>query len=279
MAERDTFDEFVLARSPALLRTAFLLTHDESLAEDLLQTALTKAWFVWRRIDEPEPYVRRILVTTAASWWRRRWTRERPTEVLPEPTGTVADGGSEDHQDLWGALGRLPMRQRAVVVLRFLEDRSERETADLMDCSIGTVKSQCAKALAKLRLDDALEPSAERRTPVMNTDDLRALASRADPVEGRSTTRLTEVHDRIRVARRRRTATAGAGAAGARAGRPAAGHGAPRCDRAHRAADRRTLAGADADPHRAARATPSTRRRAPRSSVRGRRSSATTRPW
>ena len=164
MAERDGFDDFVLSRSPALLRTAYLLTHDEALAEDLLQTALAKAWFVWRRIDEPEPYVRRILVTTAASWWRRRWTGERPTEVLPEPTEVVTDGGSAERQDLWGALGRLPGRQRAVVVLRFLEDRSERETADLMGCSLGTVKSQAAKALAKLRADTALVPATDERT-------------------------------------------------------------------------------------------------------------------
>jgi RNA polymerase sigma-70 factor (sigma-E family) len=164
MAERAEFDDFVLSRSAALLRTAYLLTQDEALAEDLLQTALTKAWFVWRRIDEPEPYVRRILVTTAASWWRRRWTRERPTEVLPEPSGAVADDGSEERQDLWGALGRLPGRQRAVVVLRFLEDRSERETAELMDCSVGTVKSQAAKALVKLRADTALVPATDERT-------------------------------------------------------------------------------------------------------------------
>ena len=73
------FDEFVAARSRALLRTAYLLTHDHALAEDLLQTALTKAWFAWRRIDgDPEPYVRRILVNTYASWWRRQVERRTP---------------------------------------------------------------------------------------------------------------------------------------------------------------------------------------------------------
>ena len=87
-----SFDEFVAARSRALLRTAYLLTHDHALAEDLLQTALTKAWFAWKRIHgEPEPYVRKILVNTYASWWRRKWNGEQPTEDLPE--GTVEDDG------------------------------------------------------------------------------------------------------------------------------------------------------------------------------------------
>jgi len=165
MAGKDTFDNFVLARSPALLRTAYLLVHDEGLAEDLLQTALTKAWFAWRRIDEPEPYVRRILVTTSASWWRRRWTGEAPTEDVPErPESRFPGDAGADRQDVWDAIGRLPPRQRAVIVLRYLEDRSERETANLMGCSLGTIKSQTAKALAKLRLDTALEPVTDERS-------------------------------------------------------------------------------------------------------------------
>jgi RNA polymerase sigma-70 factor (sigma-E family) len=148
------FDAFVAARSTALLRTAYLLTRDHALAEDLVQTALAKAWFHWSRIqrESPEPYVRRILVTTYSSWWRRRWTGEVPTEELPE---SPAPPG-EDSLDLWDALGRLPRRQRAVIVLRFYEDLSEAETARVMGTSLGTVKSQTAKALAKLRLDPAL---------------------------------------------------------------------------------------------------------------------------
>jgi RNA polymerase sigma-70 factor (sigma-E family) len=156
MADPEGFEAFIAARSPALLRTAYLLVHDEGRAEDLLQTALTKAWFAWVRIEgDPEPYVRRILVTTSASWWRRRWVGEQPTAHLPEH-------GAEDRtpeQDLWHAVGNLPPRQRAVVVLRYLEDRSETETAQLLGCSPGTVKSQCAKALAKLRMDPALAPA------------------------------------------------------------------------------------------------------------------------
>lgn len=161
MADVTEFDAFVLTRTQPLLRTAYLLVQDESLAEDLLQTALTKAWFAWGRITgDPEPYVRRILVTTSASWWRRRWTSEQPTADLAERVGHPVP---QDWMDLWAAVGRLPGRQRAVVVLRYLEDRSEAETARLLGCSVGTVKSQCAKALAKLRVDDALVPVTEER--------------------------------------------------------------------------------------------------------------------
>ena len=154
MADQVEFDAFVVAASPRLVRTAYLLVHDRQLAEDLLQTALTKAWFAWRRIEgNPEPYVRRVMVTTAVSWWRRRWTREVPSDRIPERAGPGSDAPD---QDLWQALGRLPVRQRAVVVLRFYEDLTEADTADLLGCSVGTVKSQCSKALAKLRIDESL---------------------------------------------------------------------------------------------------------------------------
>jgi RNA polymerase sigma-70 factor (sigma-E family) len=157
---RADFDAFVGARSSALLRTAYLLTRDHALAEDLLQTALTKAWFAWRRIDgDPEAYVRKILVNTYATWWRRRWNGERATDELPEPAPTgrpTAHDRSDASHDLWTALGRLPRRQRAVVVLRYFEDLSEAETARVLDCSVGNVKSQASRALAKLRIDPAL---------------------------------------------------------------------------------------------------------------------------
>ncbi len=160
---RPDFEEFVAVCSGRLLRTAYLLTRDAALAEDLLQTALTKAWFAWHRLDEqPEPYVRRILVNTYATWWRRKWRGERPTERLPERPG--AEGAPEDRHDLWVALGRLPRRQRAVVVLRFFDDLSEADTADALGCSVGTVKSQTSKALARLRVDPALrEPGDSDR--------------------------------------------------------------------------------------------------------------------
>lgn len=149
------FDDFVATRSPALLRTAYLLTHDHALAEDLLQTALSKAWFAWRRIDgHPEAYVRRILVTTYASWWRRKWNGEQAAESLPEQP--AESGDAEARHDLWQAMERLPRRQRAVVVLRYFEDLSVAETAATLEVSEGTVKSQLSKALAKLRIDPQL---------------------------------------------------------------------------------------------------------------------------
>ena len=156
MADRSGFDEFVATRSPALLRTAYLLTGDHGLAEDLLQTALAKCWFAWGRIDgPPEPYVRRALATTYATWWRRKWRAERPTGVLPERPAEPRHV-LEDRDALWRALGALPRRQRAVVVLRYYEDLSEAETASALGVSVGTVKSQAARALATLRRDDDL---------------------------------------------------------------------------------------------------------------------------
>jgi RNA polymerase sigma-70 factor (sigma-E family) len=161
------FDDFVAARSSRLLRTAYLLTRDHALAEDLLQTALTKAWFAWGRIDgNPEPYVRQIIVHTYASWWRRKWNGEHATDELPERPHLDHAGDTSQSHDLWTALGRLPRRQRAVVVLRFYEDLTEAETARLLGCSVGTVKSQTSKAMAKLRLDPALSTPA----PITSAD-------------------------------------------------------------------------------------------------------------
>ena len=162
MPATEQFEAFVAGSSRRLLRTAYLLTHDHALAEDLVQTALAKSWFAWSRIvGDPEPYVRKVLVNTYASWWRRRWTGEHPTEVLPE---TGVDGPA-DRTDLWAALERLPRRQRAVIVLRYFEDLTEAETARLLDCTIGTVKSQTSKAFAKLRLDPALlDPDPDPKT-------------------------------------------------------------------------------------------------------------------
>jgi RNA polymerase sigma-70 factor (sigma-E family) len=164
------FDEFVAARSSRLLRTAYLLTRDHALAEDLLQTALTKAWFAWSRIEsDPEPYVRKILVNTFATWWRRKWNGEQAYAEPPEsdPGPSEHDDADERH-DLWSAMGRLPRRQRAVIVLRFVEDLSEAETARLLGVSPGTVKSQTSKALTKLRIDPALATE----TPTTSTEDL-----------------------------------------------------------------------------------------------------------
>jgi RNA polymerase sigma-70 factor (sigma-E family) len=153
----ETFADFVMIRSARLLRTAYLLTRDWATAEDLLQTSLVKAWGAWRRIErDPEPYVRKIMVNTYASWWRRRWHNEQPT-AEPPPHGSHRPHDAVDARDeVWRALGRLPRRQRTVLVLRYFEDLSEAQIADAMGITTGTVKSQAAKALATLRLDRTL---------------------------------------------------------------------------------------------------------------------------
>ncbi|GAA4099291.1 SigE family RNA polymerase sigma factor [Nonomuraea soli] len=156
MPDRSIYPDFVATRSDRLLRTAFMLTQDWALAEDLLQESLAKAWFAWKRIDDPEAYVRRVLVTTHTSWWRRRWRRELPSDALPDAGSPDAAGGLDRRDALWRALGRLPARQRAVVVLRFYEDLPVAEVAEILGCQIGTVKSQSAKALAKLRVDETI---------------------------------------------------------------------------------------------------------------------------
>jgi RNA polymerase sigma-70 factor (sigma-E family) len=158
------FEEFVAIASPRLLRTAFLLTRDAGHAEDLLQTALARAWRAWSRVDgDPEPYVRRIIVNSHATWWRRRWRGEEPTADLPERPGESPQNAVDEREWLWQALGRLPRRQRTVLVLRFYEDLTEAQVAGLLGCSVGTVKSQASKALAKLRLDDTITFEGVRR--------------------------------------------------------------------------------------------------------------------
>lgn len=169
---RVDFDEFVAARSHALLRTAYLLTRDHQLAEDLLQTSLTKAWFAWGRMHgNPEAYVRKIIVNTFNTWWRRRWNGELATDEVPEVRVPDATDAVDAGNDLWEAMGRLPRRQRAVVVLRYFEDLTEAQTAELLGCSTGTVKSQTSKAFAKLRIDPALadQSTTDRTTSTEET--------------------------------------------------------------------------------------------------------------
>ena len=159
-AEVEQFAEFVRGRGPALQRTAYLITGDWGLAEDLLQTALAKSYLSWGRIRhrDPEGYVRAVLANTSASAWRRRWKGELPTYDLPDRPGPDAWAGTDDRVRLADALARLPRRQRAVLVLRFHEDMTEAAVAEALGCAVGTVKSQTAKALAKLRADPALAP-------------------------------------------------------------------------------------------------------------------------
>jgi RNA polymerase sigma-70 factor (sigma-E family) len=148
------FREFVAARSASLFRTALLMVGDHQLAQDLLQESLIKTYVAWPRLRDEgnaEAYARRVVVTTSTSWRRRRSFHERPAEVLPDPV--VADGADliASQVDLWVQLRTLPPRQRAAVVLRFCEDLSEAQTAELMGCSVGSVKRHASHGLAKLR--------------------------------------------------------------------------------------------------------------------------------
>ena len=161
MPEPDGFGEFVAARSPALVRSAWLLTGDEADAHDLVQTALAKTWTRWPQVvrkDAPEAYVRKVMLSTLLTWRRRRWRGELTVEVLPEPTDAQDRFAEADlRHSVWAALQSLPPRQRAVVVLRYFDDLTEAQTADALGCSAGTVKSQSAKAVARLRTSRALE--------------------------------------------------------------------------------------------------------------------------
>ncbi|WP_134765884.1 SigE family RNA polymerase sigma factor [Nocardioides sp. 1609] len=148
--DRAGFEEFVRARQHALLRTAYLLTGSHADAEDLVQAALVKAVPHWRRIaDHPEPYVRTILARESVSRWRRRRWREVAAAVLPDRG--VPDADVAEREDLRRALLSLAPRQRAVIVLRYLEDLTERETAETLGIAVGTVKSQARDGLAALR--------------------------------------------------------------------------------------------------------------------------------
>lgn len=155
MRDRADFERYVEQRSARLVRTAYLLCRDWGQAEDLVQTALAKAWLAWRRVgDNPDPYVYRILTNTHASWWRRRWRGEVPTEELPElPDQRDHEGEIGARDALRAALIALPARQRGVVVLRYFEDMADQEIAAVLGCSAATVRSQASRALAKLRLD------------------------------------------------------------------------------------------------------------------------------
>ncbi|WP_433200924.1 SigE family RNA polymerase sigma factor [Dactylosporangium sp. CS-047395] len=147
------FEEFVQARAGALLRSAYLLTADRQAAEDLLQDVLEQMYVRWSRIRaSPEAYARQALVNRATNRWR--WRRRRPETPLVEGMGAPQPDHADrvaSHAAVLGVLRALPARQRAVVVLRYLEDRPEAEIAQLLGCSVGTVKSHSARGLARLR--------------------------------------------------------------------------------------------------------------------------------
>jgi RNA polymerase sigma-70 factor (sigma-E family) len=159
--EPDGFRDFVVARSPALLRAAWLLTGDHATAQDLVQAALARTWPRWGRLERAEnaeAYVRRVMVTTYATWWRRRWRGEVATAEPPDqPAGGDPFAAADLRDAVRVALDELPRRQRAVIVLRYFEDLTEAQTAHALGCTVGTVKSQASKAIARLRRHDWLD--------------------------------------------------------------------------------------------------------------------------
>jgi RNA polymerase sigma-70 factor, ECF subfamily len=151
--ERD-FRDFVTARAAALQRTAYLLVGDWALAEDLVQTALVKTYLAWSRlggIGAVESYARKVMVTTATSWWRRRWHAELSTAAPPDRSVADDTEACAERDRVWRLVRALPPRQRAVLVLRYYEDLPEAEVARVLDLSVGTVKSHTARALTTLR--------------------------------------------------------------------------------------------------------------------------------
>lgn len=165
-AEASDFAQYVEAREAALRRTAWLLTGDWALAEDLVQTALARAWPRWERInrrDDPEVYVRRVMVNTWRTWSRRRWRGEKASLSVPDaPAAGDVAAQVAMRMALRDALAALTSRQRAVLVLRVYDDLPEAQVADMLNCPVGTVKSLLSRALTRLRDDPRLAGFLER---------------------------------------------------------------------------------------------------------------------
>jgi RNA polymerase sigma-70 factor (sigma-E family) len=149
------FDAFVASSGSALLRTAYLLTGDHASAEDLLQDTLVRVWSRWSRVraaDRPLAYARRVLVTTSVSRWRAARSRSGREHLVADPPETGGGEAAPRDDELWQAVLALPPRQRAVMVLAYYEDLTDQDAAEVLACTVGTVKSQRAKALRALRI-------------------------------------------------------------------------------------------------------------------------------
>lgn len=160
-ADDPAFRDYVNARGRALLRTAYLLTGNLADAEDLVQSALAKTYLAWERIQDRaalDGYVRKAMVNTHISWWRRRRLDEFPTDDIPDQAVADHSAASDQHEMLQRAIDRLPERMREAVMLRFYDDMTEAEVAEVLGVSLGTVKSTVSRAVAKLRIDSELQP-------------------------------------------------------------------------------------------------------------------------
>jgi RNA polymerase sigma-70 factor (sigma-E family) len=167
VTDRLSFGEYVRTRSRALLRAAQAITGNHSDAEDLVQATLVKAYQSWDRISDPaalDTYVRRVMVNTHISGWRRRRLDEYPTDELPDSAEADATGDTDLRDVVQRAIDRLPRQMRAAVMLRYYDDMTEPEVAAALGVSVGTVKSTVARAVAKLRQDAELGGDAEPRS-------------------------------------------------------------------------------------------------------------------
>jgi RNA polymerase sigma-70 factor (sigma-E family) len=177
---RESFDEYIRARGPRLVRTAYLYTGDRHVAEDVVQNALASMIVSWRRLRDVsnlDAYVYRSVVNAGRRWQRRRWHGEIPYAQLPEEEADDAQARFDGRTEMIQALRRLPPRQRAVLVLRYYADLSETETAAILGCSVGTVKSQSSRGLVALRAI---------------LQDQRGLRERRDATPGRHAARTPE---------------------------------------------------------------------------------------
>jgi RNA polymerase sigma-70 factor (sigma-E family) len=148
------FSEFAHSRWPGLVRLGYGLTGDRGLAEDLAQTALANAYASWSRVrkaDDPDAYLRRILLNSYRGGFRKHRVTEDLTAVLPETATDDPVGSHGDRAAVIAAVAALPPKQRAAVVLRFWLDLTDAQAAAVLGCSVGNVKSQTSRALAKLR--------------------------------------------------------------------------------------------------------------------------------
>jgi RNA polymerase sigma-70 factor (sigma-E family) len=162
MKRDQVFTEFVAGRSRALLRTAYLITGSPVKAQDLVQEALAKTYVALPRLRDTgaiEGYARKAMTTTAISWARRKSSGELPTSDLPDRASEDRAAHVDQREWLWQEILRLPPRQRVAIVLRYYEDLTQEQTAEVMSCSVGTVKSQVAEGIAKLR--ERLGPEIE----------------------------------------------------------------------------------------------------------------------
>jgi RNA polymerase sigma-70 factor (sigma-E family) len=154
MTAEEDFARFMTGRYPALVRTAFLLTGDRDHAEDLAQAALLRTFLAWPRLYDPanaEAYTRTVMARLSVRWARRRWRGERASADVDRVSGDDATDFVDTADVVLRALALLPPAQRAVLVLRFYEQRSEADIAAILRCAPGTVKSRCARALSALR--------------------------------------------------------------------------------------------------------------------------------